>query len=394
MTATMIKMLSRVALGGLLVVTLSAQADRSRDALFAAIQRGTVGEVERAITGGANPNSVDADGIPALMAATLFADADMVGLLLKRGADPNGLGPAGTTALMWAIPNLPVARVLVSHGANVNAKSASERTPLLVAASYPGTLDVLRLLLERGADLHAQDRTSAGALALAVRSSDVEVVRFLVERGVDPKALSSAALRTGLARRDRQTTDYMMSKGLNPTPEIFITAATWEPPELLARWIEAGADVNATAPPAQYGRTPLLTAVTSEAAGADTVKLLLDHGADPNARTTEGESPLDWALYKNDHSKIQVLQEHGATRGNGPRREEIQAPPTGGIGSTRASLTKSVARLLEVAPSFRDRTMCISCHHNAMPALAAATVKRKGIEINEVQANKNLDDIL
>jgi ankyrin repeat protein len=395
MTATMVKMLLRVALGGLLVVTVSAQADRSRDALFAAIHRGAVGEVERLIAGGAKPNSIDADGTPALMAATLFADTDMVGLLLEHGADPNGVGPAGTTALMWAIPNLPVAKVLVSHGANVNAKSASERTPVMVAASYPGTIDLLRLLIEQGTDLRAQDRTGINALALAVRSSDVEVVRFLVERGLDPKALSPAALRSAFLRRDRATTDYLMSKGLNPAPEIFITAATWEPPELLARWIQAGADVNAAAPPAQYGRTPLLTAVTSEAASADTLKLLLDRGADPNARTTEGESPLDWALYKNDRSKIQVLEERGAMRGNGPRREEIAAPSsTGGIGGTRASLTNSVARLLDVAPSFREKTNCISCHHNAMPALAAATAKRKGIEINEAQAHKNLDDIL
>jgi ankyrin repeat protein len=395
MTATMVKMFVRLALGVLLVVTISAQADRSRDALFSAIHRGTVGEVERLIAGGAKPNSIDADGTPALMAATLFADADMVGLLLKHGADPNGVGPAGTTALMWAIPNLPVARVLVSRGANVNARSASERTPLMVAASYPGTIDLLRLLLEQGADLRAQDRTGVNGLTLAVRSSDVEVVRFLVERGLDPKALSPAALRSGLARRDRATTDYLMSKGLNPAPEIFITAATWEPPELLARWIQAGADVNAAASSAQYGRTPLLTAVTSEAASAEALKLLLDRGADPNVRTTEGESPLDWALYKNDRSKIQVLEEHGAMRGNGPRREEIAAPSsTGSFGSTRASLTSSVARLLDVAPSFREKTNCISCHHNAMPALTAATVKRKGIEIDEAQAHKNLDDIL
>src|SRR5262245_22110460 len=109
----MVKMLPRLALGGLFVVTISAQADGPRDALFDAIHRGAVGEVERSIAGGANPNSVDADGTPALMAATLFADAEMVGLLLEHGADPNGVGPAGTTALMWAIPNVPVAKVLV-----------------------------------------------------------------------------------------------------------------------------------------------------------------------------------------------------------------------------------------------------------------------------------------
>ena len=100
----------------------------------------------------------------------------------------------------------------------MNAKSDTERTPLLVAASFPRTVAVLRLLLERGADLRAQDRAGATALALAVRSADVDVVRFLVERGLDPNALSAAARRAGFARNDRPTVDYLMSKGLGPPP--------------------------------------------------------------------------------------------------------------------------------------------------------------------------------
>jgi len=60
------------------------------------------------------------------------------------------------------------------------------------------------------------------------------------------------------------------------------------------------------------------------------------------------------------------------------------------------SLTKSVARVLEVAPKFREQNSarCISCHHNALPALAAAAVRQKGIAVDENQARKNLDDIL
>ena len=55
-----------------------------------------------------------------------------------------------------------------------------------------------------------------------------------------------------------------------------------------------------------------MNAVASEAEGADTVKLLLDHGADPNARMAEGETSLDWAIYKGDRAKIEVLEQHGA----------------------------------------------------------------------------------
>ena len=134
--------------------------------------------------------------------------------------------------------------------------------------------------------------------------------------------------------------------------------------------------------------------MTSEAAGADTLAVLLDHGADPNARTTEGESPLDWAVYKNDRAKIDVLEKHGAVPGDGPRRDVIPPPAPGGIAEARTSLTRSVARLLDAAPHFRDHATCISCHHNALPAIAAATASRKGIEVNDESARKNLNDIL
>src|ERR1043166_1270924 len=110
---------------------------------------------------------------------------------------------------------------------------------------------------------------------------------------------------------------------------------------------------------------------------------------------TEGETPLDWAVYKGDGAKIQALEQHGALRGDGPRREEIRPPAKDGTADARTSLRRSVARLLEVAPKFREQTpgKCISCHHNAVPALAAASARRKGIEIDAAQARRNLDDI-
>jgi ankyrin repeat protein len=376
----------------LAVAAASAQTDSSAP-LFSAIRTGSASEVERLLKSGANPNATDADGVPALMSATLFANADMVELLLKQGADPNRTGPGGATALMWAAPDVEKTRRLINHRADVNARSEIGRTPLLVAAGYPGTVGTLQLLLDRGADLLAQDGGST-ALSAAVRSADAQVVRFLIEKGLDPNKLSAGARRQGFLRYDLPTTDVMMSKALTLFPDVLVPAATWQPRESLMRWIAAGADVNATNA-AQYNRTPLLTAVSSEAEDAATLALLLEHGADANVRTTEGESPLDWAIYKGDRAKIAVLEQHGAVRGTGPRRDDIPPPAEGGIADPRVSLTKSVARLLDVAPRFREQTpnKCISCHHNAMPALAAATLRRKGIVVDEMQARKNLDDI-
>jgi ankyrin repeat protein len=377
-----------------LVAAVSAQTiDGDRDALFAAIRRGSPDEVERVIAKGTSPNARDAQGTHALMAAALFADADMVELLLKRGADPNLADESGATPLMWSVPDRVKIQRLLDRGAAVDARSDTGRTALLVAASYPGTVDLLRLLLARGADLRAQDRAGTTALALAVRSADVDVVRFLVERGLNPDALNPGARRAALARNYRPTIDYLNSKGLGPIPDELYTTASWEPPELLARAIDAGASVNASNA-AQYGRTPLLTAVASEAAGADTLKLLLDRGADPNIAMAEGETPLDLAIYKGDPTKIQLLEQRGAMRGTGPRREQIAPPAPGGIADPRVSLRRSLGRLLDVAPGFPERTSCISCHHNALPAIAAATARRKSIEIDEAHARANLDHIV
>jgi ankyrin repeat protein len=377
-----------------LIAAASAQTiDADHDALFAAIRRGVATDVERLIARGASPNARDAQGTPALMAAALFADADTVERLLKHGADPNLADESGATALMWSVPDRSKIQSLLDHGAAVDARSETGRTALLVAASYPGTVDLLRLLLARGADLRAQDRAGTTALALAVRSADVDVVRFLVERGLSPDALNPGARRAALARNYRPTIDYLISKGQGPIQDELYTTATWEPPDLLARAIDAGAAVNASNA-AQYGRTPLLTAVASEAAGADTLKLLLNRGADPNIATAEGETALDWAIYKGDRAKIELLEQRGAMRGTGPRRETIAPPQAGGIADPRVSLRRSLARVLDVAPGFPERTSCISCHHNALPAIAAATARRKGIEIDEAHARANLDHIV
>ena len=378
----------------LLTVSLSAQNNTAQQPLLQAIQRGDRAAVSRLIDTGIKPNVTGEDGVPALMLATLFADARCVQLLLDRGADPNQADAAGATALMWAIPDIEKARLLIEHGANVNARSSNlGRTPLLIAAGYPGTVNLLGLLLAHGADLRAKDESRFNALALAMRSADVEVLRFLIDKGLDPNdAVPAAALQLLFWRPRPTLVDYLMSRGLKVPKDMLIRASNWQSPDLIERWIAQGADVNARE--AAYGRTPLLTAASSELASADTLRLLLARGANPNAETTEGEKPLDWAIYRGDQAKIAVLQKYGATRGHGPRQQPLPPPSRDTVADPRLAVSRSVSLLLKSAPPMYERRKCFTCHHNTLPAEAAALARRKGIAVDESLVQKNVQDIL
>ena len=362
--------------------------------LIAALRHADSRLVERRLADGASPDAVNEDGTPALMLATLYGDANLVSLLLKRGANPNRTDAAGATALMWAAHDPAKVKALLAGGADVNVRSMTGRTPLLVAAAYPRTLPSIDQLVARGADVRTEDQGRTSALALATRSSDVEVVRFLVAKGLDPAALSPAARRAAHLRYDTATVEYLMSKDVTPVPETLMWAAMWHSPAWVQRWIAAGADVKAMSAPAQYSRTPLMTAVTSERANAETVRLLLETGADANVATPEGETALDWAIYKGDRAKIAVLEGHGAVRGKGPRREEIAPPAPDSRIDARIAVGRSVPRLIDVAARFREQTGCISCHHNALPALAAAAARTHGVDVDSPVTRKNLDEML
>lgn len=366
----------------------------SAEPLFDAIQKNDSAAVKRLLARGADPNARDAGGTPALMTAVLFADAACVQALLDRGADPNAADRAGATALMWAIPDLAKVKLLLDRGAGVNARAPGlKRPPLLIAASYPGSAEVLRLLLSKGADIHAKDGSGMHALGKATLTGDASVVRFLVEHGCDPNEPGYGP--TGprrFARHDLESIEYLISKGVPVDKTALTFGATWQDPRLIEKWIGMGADVNAKA--TIYQRTALMTAASGEESSPALLRVLLEKGADPNAEDLEGERPLDWAVYRHDQDKIAVLEQFGAQPGKGPRHQTYPPPQAGGIADARTSLSRSLALLLPPATVVFRRRNCITCHSQTLPAQAAAAARRKGIAVNEDAEQANLSQIL
>ncbi|HEY4355623.1 MAG TPA: ankyrin repeat domain-containing protein [Acidobacteriaceae bacterium] len=106
--------------------------------------------------------------------------------LLVQGADVNGVGRGGDTALHNAASwgNMEIAELLLAKGADLKAGNQFGATPLSSAAGA-GKKEMVELLLAKGADINAQDKTGTTPLWDAVSNNHKDVVELLIARGAD-----------------------------------------------------------------------------------------------------------------------------------------------------------------------------------------------------------------
>ena len=107
--------------------------------------------------------------------------------LLKRGADPNKeRGHNGSTPLHLAIikENLDLAKKLLIEGAQLETRDDYGYTPLLEAVNFGASAEIIDLLLEHGANVHAVTKDKNTALHFAAQHDDANMIRILTERGL------------------------------------------------------------------------------------------------------------------------------------------------------------------------------------------------------------------
>jgi ankyrin repeat protein len=141
------------------------------------------------------------------MFAGAYGSVQALDLLLNAGADVNAKSRTGRTALIiTAIQNGsdPVVQMLLSKGADPLAVDTDGQS-FLLAASKGFNPRQVRLAVQKGADVNLKDRSGMTALMNAAQVGDVDSVKFLLSKGVDVNATSnltrgSSMPRTGQSR--------------------------------------------------------------------------------------------------------------------------------------------------------------------------------------------------
>ena len=354
--------------------------------LLEAIRRDDGSKVRELIAGGDARNERDESGASPLMYAALFASVSTMQLVLDSGADVNASNRNGSTALMWAVADPAKIRLLLERGAAVDART-KDGTTAFVAAAQHGRADSMQLLLARGANPKAFPAEVSAVLRADYALRDVpERRRLLAGAGIelkDPAQLTSAGV---VVLTDMRTVDKLVALGADSNLErsvgrlsvpVLADAAFDGQVATMRTLLARGADPNRAGK--RGGVTPLMMAAAGPRPSADAVRLLLEKGADVGARDDRGRNALDWALTQGDTPVARLLRNAGAT----PASSASPPPaPVAHARGGREAIEKAVARLQPIGPVFNERTNCISCHDQSLPAVAVKLATDKGVPVS------------
>jgi len=248
--------------------------------------RGTNNEVlAYLVEKGAGLNVLDNNGTAPLHSLASRGNADGIRVLLAKGADINIQSPDKNTPLHFAALSRrgEIIRLLVERKADLESPNQKGRSPLVLAAREMAGPDVVRTLLDLGANINAADRDGGTALSLAAWRGSADVVSLLLER----KAALPSNVMLG-----RQLLNYAVSKGLVG---------------LFSLMVEKGADLSA-----QTEKKQTLLHAAAEGGSIPILEILLGKGLDINQKDANGKTPLHFAVDKGRTAAVESLLAKGA----------------------------------------------------------------------------------
>ena len=244
--------------------------------------------------------------------------------------------------------DLESARKLLDAGADINQATEYGWTPLLTAVNNRN-YRLAMLLIERGADVNRANKGGWTPLYLAVDNRNIEggdypvpkpdldhldLIKALLAKGANP----NAKVKDNTLTRTIFTMQWFFEDGATP----FIRASQSSDVVLMKLLLEKGADVKAVTAngdsaltaSAGIGWVDGVTYERSPAENLEAVRLLLDLGVDPNHANNEGRTPLMGAALKGRPDVVKLLVDRGGKlelRDRGSRDTHIPGATIAGV---------------------------------------------------------------
>jgi ankyrin repeat protein len=320
--------------------------------------------------------------------------------IVRAAADANAKIEGGDPLLMTAAGagSVDAMRLLLDKGADVNATNAFGATALIWSAT---DIAKTRLLLERGANVNAAGKSGRTALFVAAMSDpSADIVKLLIAKGADVKAkdaFGNTMLGAAAVGNDLNTIRIMVDAGIDVngagingvTP--LMSVAYYNNVAAATLLIGRGAKVNVackaplmlpienpkSGPLTLENITPLMIAAV--AGSSDLVKLFVDAGADVNATDVRKMTPLMLAVARNrqDPAIIRLLIDRGSDL-------TLQS----GAGETAADWARKVGRpagveILKVTTAAERRA-----GDKPVPAVDARAAAERSMALLETSSRK------
>lgn len=396
--------MNRRAIGGLLLALSAAGVcfgDVSDD-FYSAIRANDMKRLTLLAQCCADVNTADRLGETPLMYAATVGSLDAMKFLVEKGANVNAQSASGATALIWSATDLAKVRFLLEHGANVNLATKRGRTALLIAAMSDKSYDIVKLLIDKGADVKAVDFLHTTPLRGAVLGNDTRTIRLLIDAGVDVNAadlpgISPLMIAAGW-NGNVEATKALLAKGANVNAvsrpvmglpakngasefgslTALTMAAAFGPPDLVRTLIDAGADVNARD---VRGMSPLMLAVATDHQDPAVIRMLIEHGADPKLTSKLGDNAIDWAGKNGQAPGKELLK---VTAGAQSAGESVKPEPP--AANAKAAVERIVPLVEKSSWEFFAASGCVSCHAQSMTDWVAGAARAKSFAVDEKAA--------
>jgi ankyrin repeat protein/beta-lactamase regulating signal transducer with metallopeptidase domain len=272
---------------------------------------GDLAKVKSFIAKGVSVNTQDGYWPTPLQAAAATGQREVAEFLINEGALVNAeaVAQGGTTALHYAAlgGSKEMVELLISKGAVIDArdKNALKALPLAAMAGYT---DIVKRFtyLRYAREVNAKDKDGWTPLHYAARSGHEDVVLLLINHGADVNAEApdkSKPLDHATWSDHKDVVKLLIDKGTNIPKDdnLLYWSCMYGYRDLAELLIKKGADVNSKAWP----NAPSLEAVwnTPSSRQLDILKLLLDNGANPNAKDR-----WDWSLLHYTEGDVELTR--------------------------------------------------------------------------------------